>query len=172
MKAIYKAAPLSRKNIRDYVARIRKLTGTENIYYFPIVEFLEMILPQLIGGFCYEICSREEMPTKYGETFPAENKICIREDIYENALAGDAFARYTIAHEIGHLLLNDVSSISLCRLADGEELKPYEDPEWQADCFGGGVLMYHPLIKGLTPAEISEKCGVTPRAARVQSSKA
>lgn len=168
---IYKAAPLSRRKIRKLVSIIRKVTGTENQLFFPVVKFMELILPQLIENFTYEICSKEEMPNKCGETFPAENRICIRQDIYEKALNDDPFARYTIAHEIGHLFLNDVESISLCRLEPGEKLKPFEDPEWQADCFGGELLMYYPLVKDLDENEISEQCGVTLRAAKVQKSK-
>ncbi len=167
---IYKAAPLSRLSKREYVKHIRIVTGTEDIMFFPIVEFMELVLPQLVEGFYYEICSKEKMPNKCGETFPAKNKICIREDIYEKAVNNDPFARFSIAHEIGHLLLHDVGSISLCRLEHGEKLKSFEDPEWQADCFGGEFLMYYPLIKGLTPSEISEQCGVTKRAASVQHS--
>ena len=62
------------------------------------------------------------MPNKCGETFPAEKKIQIREDIYQAAIEGDGFARYSVAHEVGHLLINDVDSISLCRLEPGEKL--------------------------------------------------
>lgn len=171
MESVYRAAPISRKQIRDYVAYIRKITGYEETLYFPIVKFMELVLPQLIDGFCYEICSIDKMPNKCGETFPAANKICIREDIYELALKGDGFARFCIAHEIGHLFCNDINSISLCKLQPGEELKPYEDPEWQADAFGGELLMYYHLIKNLSEGEIAEKCGVTTRAARVQKSK-
>ena len=64
-----------------------------------------------------------------------------------------------------------MDSISLCRMEEGEKLKPFEDPEWQADCCGGELLMYHPLIKGLSEDEIAEKCGVTPKAAKTQFSK-
>ena len=167
----YKAAPLSRKNIRQFVRYIRKMTGTEDLVFFPIVKFLELVLPQLVDGFYYEICTKGEMPNKCGETFPAENKICIREDIYEKALNDEPFARFSIAHEIGHLLLNDVDSISLCRLEHGEKLRAFEDPEWQADCFGGELLAPSYLIGDYSIEEISEKNGVTKRAAKVQLSK-
>lgn len=167
----YKATPLSREDIRAYVADIRRNTGTENVLYFNVIAFMELILPDLIPGFTYEICPEEEMPNKCGETFPAEKKIQIREDIYQKSINGDGFSRFCIAHEIGHLLINDVDSVSLCMLAPGERLKTYEDPEWQADAFGGELLMYHPLIKSLSEEEIAEKCGVTRRAAKVQKSK-
>lgn len=85
----YKAAPVSRRNIRDLVARIRRITGTENTLYFPIIRFIELVLPQLIDGFTLEILPKEKMPGKCGETFPAEKKIQLREDIYNHAIKGD-----------------------------------------------------------------------------------
>ncbi len=91
MAAAYKAAPLSRQKIRNYVDIIRKITGTEKLTYFPIVQFMENVLPQIIKGFSYEIVPIEEMPDKCGETYPALNLIKIREDIYYKALQDDGF---------------------------------------------------------------------------------
>lgn len=150
---------------------IREKTDTQDDLYFDVVRFLEINLPQMIKKFHLEIMKVSDMPNKVGETFPAECKICIREDIYEKALEGDGYARFGIAHEIGHLLINDMDSISLCRLEKGEKIRAFEDPEWQADCFGGELLMYHPLIKDLSVEEITEKCGVTSKAANTQFSK-
>ena len=165
------AKPISRKNIRSYVDFIRKITKTEKVLYFPVVDFVELILPQILDNFQYEICSINEMPNKCGETFPYECKIKIREDIYLKAINGDGFARYCVAHEVGHMLINDIDSISLCKLENGEKLKAYKDPEWQADCFAGELLMYYPLVKNFNEHQIEIKCGVTARAAKVQKSK-
>lgn len=167
----YKATAVSRDSIRDVVKKIRMLIGFENGLYFPIVEFLELILPQILEGFSYQVRPIEEMPNKCGETFPSENRIEIREDIYNKAIAGDGFARLTIAHEIGHLFMHDTEAISLCRLEPGEKLKPYEDPEWQADAFGGELLAPSYLIGNMSIDSISKKCGITKRAAKVQKSK-
>lgn len=171
MAALYKAKPLSRNIIRGLANFIRCQTGTEQTAYFPILKFLEIFLPQIIADFCYEIVPVSEMPDKYGETFPLESRIKIREDIYNKAVAGDGFARFIICHECGHLLLINWDTISLCRTPYKEEIKPYEDPEWQADCFAGELLVYYPLAKGLSKEEIMEKFGVTGKAALVQMSK-
>lgn len=136
--------------------------------YFPVVRFLENILPILIPDFQLEIVPREEMGNKHGETYPSKNLIRIREDVYMNAVEGNGRDRLTIAHEIGHLLLHDDDSIALCRLEPNEKLKPYEDPEWQADAFGGELLASSYLIRGLTSAEVQVKCGVSEAAANVQ----
>lgn len=140
----------------------------ENIMYFPIVPFLENIMPLLIPGFTLEIVPKEEMGTKHGETYPSKKLIRIREDVYLNAVAGCGRDRLTIAHEIGHLLLHGDDSIALCRLEPDESLKPYEDPEWQADAFGGELLAPSYLIRGLAIRAVQEKCGVSESAASVQ----
>ncbi len=164
----YKAQGISRKDIRQIVRDLRCGTGLENTLYFPIVCFLENVLPILFPDFQLEIVSRAEMGNKHGETYPSKNLIRIREDVYLNAVNGNGRDRLTIAHEIGHLLLHDDASIALCRLEANEKLKAYEDPEWQADAFGGELLAPSYLIKGLESEEIQEKCGVSEAAANVQ----
>ena len=107
------------------------------------------------------------MPNKVGETFPAECKICIREDIYNKALEGDGYARYGIAHEIGHLIINDMDSISLCRMQTGEKLRPFEDPEWQAKALAAEIMCSQHLVWGMSPERIKEECGVSWSAAKM-----
>jgi Zn-dependent peptidase ImmA (M78 family) len=132
------------------------------------VPFLENVLPILIPDFQLEIVPMEEMGNKHGETYPSKNLIRIREDVYLRAIEGEGRDRLTIAHEIGHLFLHEDDSIALCRLATNEKLKPYEDPEWQADAFGGELLASSYLIAGMDAMSVSQKCGVSMAAAQVQ----
>lgn len=164
----YKATGISRLDIRRIVRHIKRLTGLENVFYFPIMQFLELVLPTLIPDFVLEVVPVKEMGNKHGETYPSKNLIRIREDVYHGALAGNGRDRLTIAHEIGHLLLHDDDSIALCRLAPDEKLRAYEDPEWQANAFGGELLASSYLIDGLSVHEVSRRCGVTEAAASVQ----
>lgn len=164
----YKASAISRKNIQDFVRNLKKMVHLENEMYFPIVQFLENILPILIPGFQLEIVPKKEMGNKHGETYPSRNMIRIREDVYLGAVDGCGRDRLTIAHEIGHLFMHEGASIALCKLAPDEKLRPFEDPEWQANAFGGELLASTYLIKGMTAAEVSEECGVSMDAAKVQ----
>ena len=164
----YKAKPISRENIKRYVRYIKKKTGFEDELYFPIIDFMENVLPEWIDGFNYAIVSKQEMGSLHGETFPNKNLIRIREDVYERAVAGEGRDRLTIAHEIGHLLFHEEDSVALCRMDPNEKLKPYEDPEWQADAFGGELLASSYLIKGLSIYEVMRRCGVSESAARIQ----
>lgn len=108
------------------------------------------------------------MGSKHGETFPSKNLMRIREDIYLRAVDGEGRDRFTIAHEVGHLFMHEDDSVALCRLAPGQQLKPFENPEWQADAFGGELLASSYLIKGMTPRDVKYKCGVSFSAAKVQ----
>ncbi|MCD7981300.1 MAG: ImmA/IrrE family metallo-endopeptidase [Clostridiales bacterium] len=164
----YKANATSRAAIRKYVRWLKETIEMEDALYFPVVKFLENVLPILIPEFQLEIVPVVEMGNKHGETFPDKNLIRIREDIYLRAVAGEGRDRLTIAHEIGHLLLHERSEIALCRMEPGEKLKPYEDPEWQANAFGGELLASSYLIQGMSVSEVKEKCGVSASAASVQ----
>ena len=132
------------------------------------MQFLENILPILISDFQLEIVPQREMGNKHGETYPSRKLIRIREDVYMGAVDGCGRDRLTIAHEIGHLFLHEDDSIALCKLAPNEKLRPFEDPEWQSNAFGGELLASTYLIKGMTAVDVSEKCGVSMDTARVQ----
>jgi Zn-dependent peptidase ImmA (M78 family) len=164
----YKAEAVSRNDIRKFVFSLKKKVGLENELYFPILPFVENILPILIPEFQFEVAPVSEMGNKHGETYPSKSLIRIREDVYLRAASGEGRDRLTIAHEVGHLFMHEDSCIALCRLAPSESLKPYEDPEWQANAFGGEMLASSYLIKGMKPLEVSEKCGVSISAAKIQ----
>lgn len=166
----FKADPLSRETIRHFVRLLKRKVGLEYELYFPILPFVENVLPVLIPDFQFEVVPRFEMGGKHGETYPNKNLIKIREDVYLRAASGEGRDRLTIAHEVGHLFLHEDDAIALCRLAPEEQLKPFEDPEWQADAFGGELLASSYLIKSMTVPEVQEKCGVSSSAAYIQLS--
>jgi Zn-dependent peptidase ImmA (M78 family) len=166
----YKADPVSRKDIQRFIRRLKSEVGLENELYFPVLPFVENVLPILIPDFQFEVVPKEEMGGKHGETYPSKNLIKIREDVYLRAANGEGRDRLTIAHEIGHLFMHENDSIALCRLDPNEKLLPFEDPEWQANAFGGELLASSYLIKGMSESEVQIKCGVSLAAARKQLS--
>ena len=164
----YRAIPRSRSDIRRFVRELKRVTGFENDLYFPVVEFMELVLPSIIPEFSYEYVTVSEMGNLHGETFPSKSIIRIREDVYERAINGEGRDRMTIAHEIGHLLLHEDDEISLCRPDPHHPVRVYESPEWQADCLGGELLASSYLIKGMTSLEVADRCVVSLQAAEVQ----
>lgn len=166
----YIANPLSRKDLRKISYKFRKLFGFENKMNFPIVQVIEFLSNK--GVFNLEICSVDGMRTKYGETIPSEKLIKLREDIYDKACKGDGFSRSTCSHELLHLLKHREETVSFCRKEDDLiKRRAYEDPEWQANCFSGELLVPKHLVKGMMIDEIVEKCNVTPFMAYYQYKK-
>ena len=166
--ANYVAHGISRRGIRAFAKYVRELCGLQDVLYFPVVEFLELALPKMVDGFTYDVVDYSEMPDKEGETIPSLNIIKIREDVYEKANNGDGRARFTILHEIGHLLLHDNDRVALCRKSGNATVKAYEDPEWQADVFAGELLMAEHLVKDMSVRQIEICCGASHAAAECQ----
>lgn len=166
----FKADACSRRDIQRFVYALKKKVRMENELYFPVLFFMENVLPIFIPDFSLEIVPVEQMGNKHGETYPSKKLIRIREDVYLGAERGEGRDRLTIAHEIGHLFMHDDECIALCRLESDERLKPFEDPEWQANCFGGELLASSYLIKEMSVQEVKERCGVSSAAARCQLS--
>lgn len=165
------AEPLSRRNIRIMAQKIRIIEGSYNQYYFDIVHFLEATLPKLDDNFTLWIRTQKEMGECHGLTYPDRNEIQIREDVYERAYNGSGRDRLTMAHELFHLLQHERANISFPRVGKGERIEIFRDPEWQADAFGGELLIPYHLIAGMNEKEVAEKCKVSLAAARCQLRK-
>lgn len=164
------AEPTSRSVLRENAKTIRVLDGSENDMFFDIIHFLEVKLYQLDPTFNFRVLPKSEMGECHGLTFPDRNEIQIREDVYMRASEGSGRDRMTMAHELGHLLFHEKQNISYARM-EHNELPAYRDPEWQADAFGGELLIPYHLAKGKSPDEVSKECKVSLNAAICQLGK-
>lgn len=109
--------------------------------YFPIMEFLEFVLPCLDPDFSLEILSADEMGNNHGLTYPDQNIICLRDDIYEGAIAGNGRDRMTAAHELGHNFLHKNIPLFAKNMEDNRVIRDQEDSEWQANTFAEKLLV-------------------------------
>ena len=164
MESSYKAEPLSRKKIREITKYLRKLCGISMKQEFPVVKFMECLLEKF--EYTYEICSEEELPKDYARTIPSEKILQVREDVYMKAVNGNGRHIFTIAHEIGHVILHDFETVSFAR-AD-EKIKVYEDPEWQANTFAGELIAPADVLEDLSIDEIVEKYNCSIQVALIQ----
>jgi Zn-dependent peptidase ImmA (M78 family) len=165
---LYVAKATSRKSIRELTNELRQLAGLKDERYFPVVEFLEWVLPEIDCLFSLEIVAPNQLKNEYAVTYPEKHLIRIQEDVYERAISGSGRDRFTIAHEIGHYIMHRPGSIALARSHNFEKIPPFKDPEWQANTFAGELLAPPPIIKGLSVKEIAMCCGVSLEAARIQ----
>ena len=128
---------------------------------------MEKTLPMIVPSFSLRIGKMEEMGECQGLTFPEKDEVVIREDVYEQAYNGNGRARLTIAHELYHFLEHSRGTVALARTST-QEMPAYMDPEWQADAFGGELLVPYNLANNMSVEDIAEKCGVSYAAARTQ----
>jgi Zn-dependent peptidase ImmA (M78 family) len=97
---------------------------------FPIVQFLDVLLPKHFPQFVLEILTPTDMGAAHGLTYPDQHVIRVREDVYERAYQGEGRDRMTLAHELGHYILH--SGLGLARMPAHESIPAYQDSEWQA----------------------------------------
>lgn len=159
------APGLSRVKIRAMTRYVRKISGYENQAYFPIVQFIELILGDPENpNFNYEIVEPWEMEDMYGSTNTNTNTMKIRKDVYERAVEGVPRDRFTLCHELGHYLLHRPQVMAYAR----GKVPRYCDPEWQANTFAGELLAPYDIVKGLSAEQIAMKCGMSMQAAEIQ----
>ena len=164
-----KTKPRSIKEIRKKANLIRtvvkRIHGQDE--EFPIIEFVESYLPQIFDEFILHVEEVNVMNNNHGLTDVKSGTIRLREDVYNGACDGKGRDRFTIAHELGHLLLHSQDNLELAR--SDNEIKAYENPEWQANRFAAELLMPLDLITSDDTVEtLSRRFGVTYSAAEVR----
>ena len=161
------AEAISRNTLIALTSKIRELSGYNDKLYFPIVKFLEHMMPKWFSGFHLEIMPTDYFPPKiHGETAIEEKTIRIREDVYLGAISGIGRDRMTMAHEAGHYILIVAKGLKLYRSFDEARVEAFRDPEWQAKALAGELLCPFHLIKGMAAPQIAVACGVSDEAAQ------
>lgn len=138
--------------------------------YFPILEVVEFLLYALDDEYEFLVEDINEMGSDHGRTYPDQKVISVRLDVYEGACAGRGRDRMTLAHELGHFLMH--RQLPFNRRVDSKTIPSYRSSEWQANCFGGELLMtasHVHLCKD--PQEATELFGVSYQAAEYQWGK-
>jgi hypothetical protein len=164
----YIANAISRANLRELAKWIRMAVGFENTPYFPIVGFMENVMPYMFPGFNYEIVDDWELFGKEGETRPHENLILLPNTVYNDAVNGKGRARFSVAHEVSHYILIDNGSIALARA--NSFMPKYQDPEWQANALASEILIVPNLSTGMSAEMVADAFGVSLKAAEVHLS--
>lgn len=139
---------------------------------FEPIHVMENIIPLFDPSFNYEIV--EKLQWKHNDCLaafynPFANKIIIRSDVYDGALAGNAIDIITIAHEVVHCIqsiimkfLNAINFIDfkteLCK-ANSKEMQQHE---LQTDKITALVLSPEFLTQGKSEQEILQEYFVNP----------
>ena len=80
--------PRDRRNIRKDTYELRKIMGLNEVFYFPIIEFLELVLPQIDPEFYVEPVDDDLLPGRMAETVPEDHLIRVRVYVYDAAGKG------------------------------------------------------------------------------------
>lgn len=97
----------------------------------------------------------------YGETDVLNHYIKIRQSVYDGACEGNGRDQMTVMHEIAHYLLLCVNGVKLQKNFDRQAVKAYCDPERQAKCLTGEIMIPAYLVAGMDLFDVIEKYGVS-----------
>lgn len=164
-----KAEPRSKQKIEAEVEQFRRNCKLVSIKGKATDVLKILDLSSEVYGYEYQVVEDDKLSDNvYAETDLIQKKIYIKESVYNRAAEGSTRDRFTIAHEIGHIIMH-TNRIIVCR---GEEIKKYEYPEWQADHFAAELLVPVFHINDLSVEEIADKYKVSKKVAQIRKNRA
>ena len=134
-----KTNPLSVKDIKTIAEKVREGYKIKNGDCFPILEYINHLFDNGIIG----IMILENNDPYLDKNTPAvynamDNFIYLKESVIDEIECGNYRSNFTLAHELFHYLQHQVLEFDF---EEVETRKTYEDPEWQANCFAGELLL-------------------------------
>lgn len=160
-------APRSRKQIEEYALAVRRALGVPDDSAVDMLKLLELVLPRVLEDYRFEVVPDRELGEAEATTSMTERTIKMGETFYEAARRGQVRYPFTLAHELGHLLMHTGNQAQMAR---GDSVKPYVNAEWQADAFAGAFLMPACEVRNCTSInEIAARFGVSGAAADVRA---
>lgn len=166
---LFEVPAMSRVDLRQIAKKLRDILQIETPC-FPIEGLLECM--HLLVGVDYDIIDDMTWGVSYGNNVHAQYDldqkcICVKESVYLRACDGCGRDRFTIAHEIAHAILIRDNRIKFCR-SEKDPIPLYKNPEWQADCLAGELLVPYDLCRNMSVETIAKKCMVSFSAAKTQ----
>lgn len=162
-------APLRKAQIEHLSLQWRRGLGYRDEQRVSMPAIIEFALPQVFPDFDYEIVPDGELVGAEATTSLDRRYMRIRESIYDAARRGQGRPAFTLAHELGHLLLHCLQRVEFAR---GQKPQAFRDPEWQADQFASAFLIPEAEArKAYDPGLLALRFGTTPAAARVRLEK-
>lgn len=114
------------------------------------------------GAIEFHIVEDHELKNEYAVTVPKERIVIVRQSVYDNASVGIPRDCFTLAHELGHLLLH-TNVDSVYAFSQSPSFHHYtQDAEWQANTFASELLVDSRLLSNVNnPRDIEKKFGVS-----------
>jgi Zn-dependent peptidase ImmA (M78 family) len=156
----------TRDEIEGIALRLRRELGIADKYVIDIVSLVEFELSRLIHEFTFSVVDDSDLGSEIlalAREHPPE--IIVRESVYQQATQQQPMARWILAHEIGHLVLQHAGSAT--RGLNDQIPAHVAAAEYEANVFAQSLLMPSELVEGCSsPSEIAEKFLVSRSAAQ------
>lgn len=130
--------PRSKDNIVGNAMAIRQFLKLDAIPYFPVAKIYEL-LSLMFENASFEVLEDDELGDDHGRTYPDRHLIQLPNSVYERACDGEGRDRFTMCHELGHLMMH--RGIAFSRIDPFRPPKIYCNSEWQADTFASHLMM-------------------------------
>ncbi len=161
--------PMSEALIARSAAALRKLVQKEDVPRFPALQIYEMLWA-IEPAARFEVVEDHLMGDDDARTYPEKGLILLRESVYDGAARGEGRARFTMCHELGHLVLH--RGVSFNRVNPAMPPKIFQNSEWQGDIFASHLMMPAPLLLGYARVEdVMRDFGVSYAAAETRLKK-
>ena len=165
----YKVEPQNKRLLESEAAQLYELlekNGFANDGWVDALSILEHVFPVL--GLQLDVREKEELKDVAAYVSPSEKLIVIRADIYDDLHNEDGRARFTVLHELSHMILGH--HLTLHRDAEVGTHRHFEDSEWQADYLGAATLMPLSVVKRYlnNPIGLAKHCGCSYTAAEIR----
>lgn len=132
----YRVAPRNIIGIREHALIVRKMLVHKEAPFFKMEPFIEHLHDY---GIVYDVVDADELPVGIEACCVPEHRlITFSANTYKKACEDDPRARFTVIHELGHILLAHTRTFNR---ENGKEIQVYEDSEWQANQFAAEFLM-------------------------------
>lgn len=132
----YRVAPRRISGIRARALAVRQILVRENLPFFKMAPFIEQLHE---FGIVYDVVAANELPIGIEACcLPEQRLITLSAETYRKACEDDPRARFTIIHELGHILLAHTRTF---HRDTNETIAAFEDSEWQANQFAAEFLM-------------------------------
>lgn len=161
-KLCNKVSARSTQEIRALAHQMRDLLvhSRFNKIPLPIAELLDYLRDS--GQIEFIPLEDHELPNEYAVSSPNEMMIKCRESVYDGALRGVPRDRFTLAHELGHVLMHQNTNPLFARSQNVSFHHFIEDAEWQANTFASELLVDSRSLDGVcSPRDIEQRFEVS-----------
>lgn len=155
---------LSRQDIEERALAWREALGVSSTWAPDLAAILERTLPSLWSDFSLVVRPDNEMVGVEGYTTFTPPTIALPDTGYRDLVGQRHRARWTGAHELGHLFLHEATTKHRDTTPEASKIidRAYNSAEWQANSFAAAFLMPEHVVSGFSSVEeLSRNCVVS-----------